>query len=42
MLFFRDNEAHRMEMFVPDEEVPAAIAEVTGWRIDVHKLSRYR
>ena len=47
-----DEERHRMELFVPDEQVAGApgedglrlqlAAELTGWGIDVFRLSRYR
>jgi len=46
-----DYEGHRMELFVPDEMIHMTpgddglrlvlAAELTGWRIDVHRLSRY-
>ena len=47
-----DRERHRLEMFVPDAELVDAIArwpdaiqlaaDLTGWQLDVHKLSKYR
>jgi len=47
-----DEDNHRMELFVPDEHVDSApgedglrlqlAAELTGWKIDVYRLSRYR